>query len=294
MIFVRYYTIINDCGYNFRTMIMKKIVVVARDIIVVAAIGVVANLLSSALMSLFTIIDNEIRFTISYVLAMSLMLAGVWLYDRFVAHGKERIMVRLSGFNPATLLWGLVLIVALSIVLAPLMRLLPEVRTNVPTGLISMLCVVVVAPIFEEVLFRGKIFSVFSATLSPLLSALASALLFGVMHGNVAVALEAFLVGIVLSYIYILKGSIFAPILLHIMNNIVAYVMMIFKYQERTIEDFIGDLPIFSPIYIVSAVVVLLGAIHVGYIFIKAHRVIAQGGKLVDVSRGKRGDDNKE
>ena len=273
---------------------MRKIVVVARDIIAVAAIGVVANLLSSALMSLFTIIDNEIRFTISYVLAMSLMLAGVCLYNRFVAHGKERIMVRLSGFNPATLLWGLVLIVALSIVLAPLMRLLPEVRTNVPTGLISMLCVVVVAPIFEEVLFRGKIFSVFSATLSPLLSALASALLFGVMHGNVAVALEAFVVGIVLSYIYILKGSIFAPILLHIMNNIVAYVMMIFKYQERTIEDFIGDLPIFSTIYIVSAVVVLLGAIHVGYIFIKAHRVIAQGGELVDVSRGKRGDDNKE
>ena len=286
MIFVRYYTIINDCGYNFRTIIMRKIVVVARDIIAVAAIGVVANLLSSALMSLFTIIDNEIRFTISYVLAMSLMLAGVCLYNRFVAHGTERIMVRLSGFNPATLLWGLVLIVALSIVLAPLMRLLPEVRTNVPTGLISMLCVVVVAPIFEEVLFRGKIFSVFSATLSPLLSALASALLFGVMHGNVAVALEAFVVGIVLSYIYILKGSIFAPILLHIMNNIVAYVMMIFKYQERTIEDFIGDLPIFSTIYIVSAVVVLLGAIHVGYIFVKANRVVANGGELIAVSRG--------
>ena len=265
---------------------MRKIVVVARDIIAVAAIGVVANLLSSALMSLFTIIDNEIRFTISYVLAMSLMLAGLWLYDRFVAHGKERIMVCLSGFNPATLLWGLVLIVVLSIVLAPLMRLLPEVRTNVPTGLISMLCVVVVAPIFEEVLFRGKIFSVFSATLSPLLSALASALLFGVMHGNVAVALEAFLVGIVLSYIYILKGSIFAPILLHIMNNIVAYVMMTFKYQEHTIEDFIGDLPIFSTIYIVSAVVVLLGAIHVGYIFVKANRVVANGGELIAVSRG--------
>ena len=291
MIFVRYYTIINDCGYNFRTIIMRKIVVVARDIIAVAAIGVVANLLLSALMSLFTIIDNEIRFTISYVLAMSLMLAGVWLYDRFVAHGKERIMVRFAGFNPATLLWGLVLIVALSIVLAPLMRLLPEVRTNVPTGLISMLCVVVVAPIFEEVLFRGKIFSVLFATLSPLLSALASALLFGGMHGNVAVALEAFLVGIVLSYIYILKGSIFAPILLHIMNNIVAYVMMIFKYQERTIEDFIGDLPVFSTIYIVSAVVVLLGAIHIGYLFRKAYRVVAGGGELMDVSTGKKSVD---
>lgn len=272
-------------------MIMRKIVVVARDIIAVAVIGIVANLLSSALIPLFQIINNDIRFTVSYVLTMSLMLAGVWLYDRFVAHGKERIMVRFAGFNPATLLWGLVLIVALSVLIAPLMRLLPEVETNVPAGLISMLCVVILAPIFEEVLFRGKIFSVFSATLSPLLSALASALLFGVMHGNVAVALEAFLVGIVLSYINILKGSIFAPILLHIMNNIVAYVMMTFKYQEHTIEDFIGDLPMFSTIYIVSAVVVLLGTIHIGYLFRKAHRVVAGGGELMDVSTGKKSVD---
>ena len=275
-------------------MIMGKIVVVARDIIAVAVVGIVANLLSSALMPLFQIIDNEIRFTVSYVLTMSLMLAGVCLYDRFVVHGKRRIMVRFGGFNPATLLWGLVLIVALSVLIAPLMRLLPEVKTNVPTGLISMLCVVILAPIFEEVLFRGKIFSVFSATLSPLLSAVISALLFGVMHSNIAVALEAFLIGIVLSYIYILKGSIFAPILLHIMNNIVAYVMMTFKYQERTIEDFIGELPIFSIIYVVSSVVVLLGAIHIGYLFRKANRVVAQGGKLIDVSRGKKMKDGKE
>lgn len=273
---------------------MGKIVVVARDIIAVAVVGIVANLLSSALMPLFQIIDNEIRFTVSYVLTMSLMLAGVCLYDRFVAHGKRRIMVRFGGFNPATLLWGLVLIVALSVLIAPLMRLLPEVKTNVPTGLISMLCVVILAPIFEEVLFRGKIFSVFSATLSPLLSAIISALLFGVMHSNIAVALEAFLIGIVLSYIYILKGSIFAPILLHIMNNIVAYVMMTFKYQERTIEDFIGELPIFSIIYVVSSVVVLLGAIHIGYLFRKANRVVAQGGRLIDVSRGKKMKDGKE
>ena len=266
---------------------MKKLLVTARDTASVLFIGIVAFLLTSAIMQLFTIINNEISFTVTYVLTMSFMLVGIWLYDRYVAHGKQRVMARLAGFNPITLLWGLVLIVALSVVLAPLMRLLPETRTNIPIGLVSMLCVVVVAPIFEEVLFRAKVFSIFSATLSPFFSAMLSALLFGVMHGNVAVALEAFTVGIVLSYIYILKGSIFAPILLHIMNNIVAYVMMIFKYQDRTIEDFIGDLPIFSTIYIVSAVVVLLGAIHVGYLFRKANRMVAQGGELIDVSRGR-------
>jgi hypothetical protein len=68
------------------------------------------------------------------------------------------------------------------------------------------------------------------------------------------------------------------------MNNVVAYVMMTFKYQERTIEDFIGDLPLFSTIYIISAVVVLLGAIHIGYIFRKANKIAANNGKLIELS----------
>jgi membrane protease YdiL (CAAX protease family) len=116
------------------------------------------------------------------------------------------------------------------------------------------------------------------------LAAVVSALIFGAMHGNLVVAIEAFCVGIVLSYLYILKGSLFAPILLHIMNNVVAYVMMSFKYQERTIEDFIGELPIFSVIYVVASVIVLLGAIHIGYVFRKANKIVANGGELIELS----------
>ena len=138
---------------------MKKLLVTTCNILAVITIGIIAFLLSSLVMKLFTIIDNEISFTLTYVLSMSFMLVGVWLYNRFVAHGTEKTMVRMAGFNPITLLWGLVFIVALSVVLAPLMRLLPETRTSIPTGLVSMLCVVVVAPIFEEVLFRAKYIS---------------------------------------------------------------------------------------------------------------------------------------
>ena len=68
------------------------------------------------------------------------------------------------------------------------------------------------------------------------------------------------------------------------MNNVVAYVMMTFKYQERTIEDFIGELPIFSVIYVVASVIVLLGAIHIGYVFRKANKIVANGGELIELS----------
>ncbi len=265
---------------------MNKLLVTSRNIIAVALIGIVANMLSTLLMQLFVINDFELRYVVAYTMTMSLMLLGVVLYDRFVAGNREGCMMCASGFNPITLLWGLILIVSLSVVIAPIMRLLPEVNRNVPDGLLTILCVVIIAPIFEEILFRAKLFSVLRSTLSPWWASVLSALIFGALHGNAAVALEAFLVGIVLSYIYILKGSLFAPILLHIMNNVVAYVMMTFKYQERTIEDFIGDLPLFSTIYIISAVVVLLGTIHIGYIFRKANKIVANGGELIAVSRG--------
>ena len=273
---------------------MNRLLLTVRNILAIAVIGVVANVLSMLIMQFFVITDFEIRFVVAYVIPMTLVLCGVAIYDSRVAGHKERCMLRASGFDPVALLWGIILIVALSVVLAPLMRLLPENNRNIPTGLFTMLCVVVVAPIFEEILFRDRVFSVLRSTLSPWWAAVVSALIFGAMHGNLVVAIEAFCVGIVLSYLYILKGSLFAPILLHIMNNVVAYVMMTFKYQEHTIEDFIGDLPMFSTIYIVSAVVVLLGTIHIGYLFRKAHRVVADGGELIGVSRGKIDGDNNE
>ena len=140
-------------------------------------------------------------------------------------------------------------------------------------------------------LFRGKLFSVFRSTMSPTSATLLSALLFGVMHANVAVSLEAFFVGVVLSYIYILKGSLFAPILLHVMNNVVAYVMMSFSYQNRTIEDYIGDLPIFSTIYIVASAITLLGVVHVIVTLRKANRIAAEGGDLIELSKPKKSED---
>jgi hypothetical protein len=139
---------------------MNRLLLTVRNIFAIAVIGVVANVLSMLIMQFFVITDFEIRFVVAYVIPMTLVLCGVAIYDSRVAGHKERCMLRASGFDPVALLWGIILIVALSVVLAPLMRLLPENNRNIPTGLFTMLCVVVVAPIFEEILFRDRVFSV--------------------------------------------------------------------------------------------------------------------------------------
>lgn len=270
---------------------MKNFLLTARNIIVVAIIGVIATLLGQAIMMFGTGMGAELRFVVSTASVMLLTIIGVVIYDRVVCHRKQKTMLRFAGFNPIALLWGLLLIVSMSVVMAPLMRLLPDVNRNVPDGVLPVVYVVLVAPILEEILFRGKLFSVLRSTMSPTSATLLSALLFGVMHANVAVSLEAFFVGVVLSYIYILKGSLFAPILLHVMNNVVAYVMMSFSYQDRTIEDYIGDLPIFSTIYIVASAITLLGVVHVIVTLRKANRIAAEGGDLIELSKPKKSED---
>ena len=272
---------------------MKNFLLTARNIIVVAIIGVIATLLGQAIMMFGTGMGAELRFVVSTTSVMLLTIIGVVIYDRVVCHRKQKTMLRFAGFNPIALLWGLLLIVSMSVVMAPLMRLLPDVNRNVPDGVLPVVYVVLVAPILEEILFRGKLFSVLRSTMSPTSATLLSALLFGVMHANVAVSLEAFFVGVVLSYIYILKGSLFAPILLHVMNNVVAYVMMSFSYQNRTIEDYIGDLPIFSTIYIVASVITLLGVVHVIVTLRKANRIAAEGGDLIELSKPKKSEDDE-
>lgn len=267
---------------------MKNLLLTARNIIALSLIGIAATLLSQAVVKLCGGVDAEVRMVIAATALMLIMIVGVAIYDKVVAGVKQKTMLRFAGFDPVVQLWGVLLLVSMSIVLAPLMRLLPDVNSNVPDSVIPILYVVVVAPILEEVLFRAKIFSVLRSTMMPSGAALLSALMFGVMHGSVAVGIEAFFAGIVFSYIYMLKGSLFAPILLHMMNNIMAYVIMSFSYQDRTIEDYIGDLPMFSTIYIVAAVIVLCGAIHVVVTLRKANKIVMDGGDLKELSKPKR------
>ena len=62
------------------------------------------------------------------------------------------------GFDPAFLLWGIVLLAAVSIVVEPLSDLLPAVDRSYGRDGWIMLSAVVVAPVVEEVLFRGMLF----------------------------------------------------------------------------------------------------------------------------------------
>ena len=92
-----------------------------------------------------------------------------------------------------------------------------EQMMNNPLGIIS---IVVMAPLVEELLFRGAIQGYLMRKWKmPYLGIIVSSLIFGVVHGNPAQIPFAFVVGMALGWMYYLTGSLIPGMLMHFINN---------------------------------------------------------------------------
>lgn len=81
------------------------------------------------------------------------------------------------------------------------------------------LAAVLVAPLCEELLFRGYLYPVAKKYTGPWLAACSSALFFAAAHGNLSALLPLFLFGLLLVWIYEKTGSLWAPIAVHFCFN---------------------------------------------------------------------------
>ena len=98
-----------------------------------------------------------------------------------------------------------------------------DVSETIITGrnsFMTMLCLVVFVPIFEEILFRGLVFNELRKNTNLVLSVILQAILFGVFHMNILQGIYTSVLAIALALIYIWTNSIWAPILLHMFYNL--------------------------------------------------------------------------
>jgi|GEM_PF-130975 len=126
-------------------------------------------------------------------------------------------------------------------------------------GLGMMIAVVVVAPVFEEVLLRGQIMRGYLAKTTPLNAILISGFIFGLMHLHPVHIFFASLMGFCLGYVYYRTRSLGLVILIHFINNAISY---FFSQQEMpdTAEELvgIGALGVFGLSFILTAAGVAL------------------------------------
>ena len=94
--------------------------------------------------------------------------------------------------------------------------------------------VVVVAPIFEEMVFRGFVYGGFERSLGAFPALLLSSVLFTVLHGqyNAYELAQIFVLGMVLGLARMRTQSLFTPMVMHAVNNGMATAMVFFAQQS--------------------------------------------------------------
>ena len=172
----------------------------------------------------------------------------------------------LGNLSAPLLMWGVVLLMASSVVIEPLLAIFPAEDYNAVTDLVgkgawSILSVVVCAPLFEEMLFRGLVFESCRERFGGGGAVLISALLFGLIHVVPVQVINAFVVGIILGFIYLRTRSLANVILLHAVNNALAYLTM--GLEVDTIKELIPQAWLYWVIYGVAAVIFVLSMVKV-------------------------------
>lgn len=89
---------------------------------------------------------------------------------------------------------------------------------------IQILCLGILIPIVEELVFRGLMYKRLRYSMSFMRAASYSALAFGIFHGNLVQMLYALVLGMLFAYLYEKYGSVKAPILAHIVMNLVSVI----------------------------------------------------------------------
>ncbi|WP_455525264.1 CPBP family intramembrane glutamic endopeptidase [Holdemanella biformis] len=85
----------------------------------------------------------------------------------------------------------------------------------------TFISVVILAPIFEELIFRGMILNTLTKY-NKMFAIIVTSLLFGLLHLNITQAIPAFFMSLVLCYMYVQTDSILVTILAHAGNNFLA------------------------------------------------------------------------
>ncbi len=97
---------------------------------------------------------------------------------------------------------------------------------------LAAVTVVVVAPLAEELLFRGVVYRLARRTWGPWPAALVSALAFGLIHGEPWFLFGLIGLGLLFAFLYETTGSLLATVIAHGVHNGISLALMVAQRDE--------------------------------------------------------------
>lgn len=208
-----------------------------------------------------------------YTLAVSLIpiLSCVVLLFIFYKRRFSIMMVK-----PAVSFKSFVLITCAGLVSIPLCSAVSEITvktmqradlsvsaTDAPSGafatLAFVLAHVIIAPIFEELFFRGLVLERLRRY-GDIFAVLASAMMFSLLHSSLQSFPSAFVSGIIFGLIAIWTGSFLAPTIIHALNNALSVLLILISAKLSSAAAdlvFIGAVGAFVIISVCAIFIIL-------------------------------------
>lgn len=222
----------------------------------------------------FQILD--IPYLIAGVLPSIIICLGIFLFDKKISGNKFSEYFRGDGITAGTVFgfFGMtMLFYSVGIILQQLLmggcfaagfspireEYLSDSDLSVPYLVLEVVLTGIIGPFAEELMFRGVILRRLSIV-SQRFAIFASALIFGMMHGNLLQMVMCFCIGLVLGYAAVKTGSLLLPIAGHMFINLFAISneIMLFLTDEDTANSYwIAYLGAFLLIGAVALVILL-------------------------------------
>ena len=187
---------------------------------------------------------------ISSVLS-SLVTLLVFTFGKFAVISRNYLASHPWGTLAWVALLSLGLILPAEWVYERLQITMPESTEAMFEGImrepLGYMAIGIFAPVVEDIVFRGAILRILLGLFSRSwhwVAIIFSALIFGAIHLNLAQGLHAFVIGLLLGWMYYRTSSVVPGILLHWINNTVAYLMFHLMPQfgdGKLIDFFHGD-----------------------------------------------------
>lgn len=156
----------------------------------------------------------------------------------------------------------------------PLEDMLTDQFEGLTHTLLGAFTISVLAPVLEEVMFRGAIQGYMMRRFRrPWLAIIVAGLVFGIFHMNPVQVVYASLLGIIFGWIYYRTRSLLSVIVGHVLNNTIATITMLF-FADTSEAELIGEN--FSPVAETAMeVMMFLGFAAVSvFLAIKLHRML--------------------
>lgn len=125
------------------------------------------------------------------------------------------------------------------------------------SGWLGILCIAILGPILEELLFRGAITKVLLQKYKPVKAILISGFIFGIFHVNPAQVVGACFIGFLLAWLYYKTQSLIPCILLHVLNNSFSVYQSLAHPEVEEVTSLLG-IPALIVCLVISALLLLL------------------------------------